>query len=69
VIQAGVELGSGCIVLGSIVGEGARLGAGTQVSGLSVVGPGAHIGEGNTLDGGLRVAADAEIPPRALSFT
>ena len=68
VLQAGAELGSGCIVLGSIVGEGARLGAGTQISGLSVVGPGAHVGEGNTLDAGLRVAADAEIPPRALSF-
>jgi len=55
-------------VLGSIIGERATLGPGCQVSGLSVVGPGARVGEANTLDGGLRVAADAEIPPRALSF-
>jgi len=69
VVQAGVRLGSGSIVLGSIVGEGAELGPGCQVSGLSVVGPGAKVGEGNTLDAGLRVAADAEIPPRSLAFT
>jgi mannose-1-phosphate guanylyltransferase len=68
VVQAGVELGAGCVVLGSIVGEGARLGAGCKVSGLSVVGPGALVGEANTLDAGLRVAADAEIPARSLSF-
>jgi mannose-1-phosphate guanylyltransferase len=69
VIQAGVELGRGSIVLGSIVGQGARLGPGCQVSGLSVVGPGARVGEGNTLDAGIRVAADAEIPSRALTFS
>jgi mannose-1-phosphate guanylyltransferase len=68
VVQAGVELGSGCVVLGSILGEGAKLGAGCKVSGLSVVGPGALVGEANTLDAGLRVAADAEIPARSLSF-
>jgi mannose-1-phosphate guanylyltransferase len=69
VLQSGVRLGSGCIVLGSIVGEGADLGDGCTVSGLSVVGPGAQVGEGNTLDAGLRVAADAVIPPHALTFT
>jgi mannose-1-phosphate guanylyltransferase len=68
VVQAGAELGAGCTVLGSIVGEASRLGAGCRVSGLSVVGPGAAVGEGNTLDGGLRIAADAAIPPRAISF-
>ena len=68
VVQAAADLGSGCIVLGSIIGERATLGPGCQVSGLSVVGPGARVGEANTLDGGLRIAADAEIPPRALSF-
>jgi hypothetical protein len=32
------------------------------------VGPGAIVGEANTLAAGLRVAADAEIPARSLSF-
>ncbi len=68
VVQAGAMLGEGCMVLGSIVGEDARLGAGCQVSGLSVVGPGASVGEGNTLDSGLRISADAVIPPKALAF-
>jgi mannose-1-phosphate guanylyltransferase len=69
VVQSAACLGSGSIVLGSIVGEGAELGAACRLSGLSVVGPGARIGEGNTLDAGLRVAADAVIPARALAFT
>lgn len=68
VVQARARLGRGTRVTGSIVGEAAELGDGCVVEGLSVVGPGARVGAGNTLAGGLRVAADAAIPPDALAF-
>jgi mannose-1-phosphate guanylyltransferase len=68
VVQAQARLGRDCSVTRSLVGDDAQLGDGTTVRGLSVVGPGARVGEGNRLDGGLRVAADAVIPPHSLSF-
>jgi mannose-1-phosphate guanylyltransferase len=68
VVQPGADVGAGCSVTRSVVGEGAELGPGCSVGGLSVVGPGARVGRRNTLDRGLRVAADAAIPPDALFF-
>jgi mannose-1-phosphate guanylyltransferase len=68
VVQAGARVGRDCSVTRSIVGEDAELGDGTVVRGLSVVGPGARVGPGNRIDGGLRIAADAVVPPEALSF-
>jgi mannose-1-phosphate guanylyltransferase len=68
VLQSGAVLGAESWVTRSIIGEDAELGAGTAVLGLSVVGPGARVGAGNRLDAGLRVAADATLPPEALSF-
>jgi len=67
-VQPGARVGADCSVMRSIVGEDAELGAGCTVVGLSVVGPGARVGAGNRLDAGLRVAADATVPPDALSF-
>ena len=68
VVQARTRLGRECNVTRSLVGEDAELGDGTVVRGLSVVGPGARVGEGNRLDAGLRVAAEAVVPPHSLSF-
>ena len=68
IVQAAAAVGAGCSVVRAIVGEEAVLGDECRVGGLSVVGPGAHVGRGNTLDAAVRVAADAAIPPDALSF-
>jgi len=68
VIQRRATIGAGCSVTRSIIGEEAELGPGCRVHGLSVVGPGARVGQRNTLDAGLRVAADAAVPPDALFF-
>jgi mannose-1-phosphate guanylyltransferase len=69
IVQSGAQLGPECSVTRALIGESAVLGAGTTVAGLSVVGPGAQVGEGNRLDGGLRIAADAVVPPGAISFS
>jgi mannose-1-phosphate guanylyltransferase len=68
VVQAGARLGRDCHVTRSLVGEDAELGDGTDVRGLSVIGPGARVGAGNRIDGGLRIAAEAIVPPESLSF-
>jgi mannose-1-phosphate guanylyltransferase len=68
VVQAGARLGRNCSVRRSLVAEDAELGDDTSVLELSVVGPGARVGEGNRLDGGLRIAAAAVVPPGAISF-
>lgn len=68
VIGAGARLGRGVQVHGAIVGERAQLGDGCSVRALAVVGPGARVGEANMLDAGLKVGADADIPPRTLTF-
>jgi mannose-1-phosphate guanylyltransferase len=69
VVAAGARVGEATIVIGSIVGEQAEVGAGCQVRGLSVVGPGARVGEGNMLDHGIRIAAGETISPDALTFS
>jgi len=68
VVQARARVGRDCSITRSFVGEDAELGDGTIVRGLSVIGPGARVGAGNRIDGGLRIAADAVVPPEALSF-
>jgi mannose-1-phosphate guanylyltransferase len=68
VVQARARVGRDCSVRRSLVGEDAELGDATSVLGLSVVGPGARVGARNKLDGGLRIAADAVVPPDSLSF-
>ena len=62
-------VGRGTSVAGSIVGEGAELGADCDVRGLVVIGPGAKVGDGNMLDHGMRVAADETIAGGAVSFS
>ncbi len=69
VVGARTVVGEGAIVAGSIVGDDASIGAGCEVRGLSVVGPGASLGTSNELDHGLRLAADQQIPDKALRFS
>ena len=68
VVGARAVVGQGCVVAGSIVGDDAEIGAASEVRNLSVVGPGASLGASNELDHGLRIAADQQIPDRALRF-
>lgn len=68
VVDEGARIGEGCTVTRAIVGEDAELGAGCSVGGLAIVGPGARVQERNTLGGAVRVAADAVLPPEALTF-
>jgi mannose-1-phosphate guanylyltransferase len=69
VVGARTHVGAGASVLGSIVGDDARLGANCELHNLAVVGPGAEIGEGNVLDHGLRIGAGLHIPDEALRFS
>jgi len=69
VIGARTHVGEGASVIGSIVGDDARLGAACQAHALAVVGPGADVGEGNELDQGLRVGAGQRIPSGAIRFS
>ncbi len=69
VVGARTSVGAGASVIGSIVGDDARLGAGTELRNLAVVGPGAEVGAGNALDHGLRVGAGQRIPDGAIRFS
>ena len=62
-------VGAGCSVVGSIVGDDARLGEACELHNLAVVGPGAMLGSGNVLDHGLRIGAGQTIPEQALRFS
>jgi NDP-sugar pyrophosphorylase family protein len=69
VVGARTHVGPGASVVGSIVGDDARLGAACELHNLAVVGPGAEVGEGNVLDHGLRIGAGQHIPDEALRFS
>ena len=51
VLLAGVNVGREAVIKDSIVGAGARIGAGARVEGLSIVGEGASVGEGQKVNG------------------
>ena len=69
VVGARTQVGPGASVVGSIVGDDARVGAGCELHNLAVVGPGAELGERNVLDHGLRIGAGQQIPDDALRFS
>jgi mannose-1-phosphate guanylyltransferase len=69
VVGAHTRIGESASVVGSVVGDGAELGAGCELHNLAVVGPGAKVGEGNVLDHGLRIGAGQTIPSEALRFS
>jgi mannose-1-phosphate guanylyltransferase len=69
IVGARTHVGAGASVVGSIVGDDARLGAACELHNLAVVGPGAAVGEGNVLDHGLRIGAGQHIPDEALRFS
>jgi len=58
VVMAGATIGDRAVLSGSIVGPGARIGAGAQVSGLSVIGLEAEVAPGEVLDGVRRPEPD-----------
>jgi mannose-1-phosphate guanylyltransferase len=69
VVGARTTVGGGSLIVGSILGDDVDLGNGCEVRNLTVVGPGAELGPGNELDHGLRIAADQQIPAKALRFS
>ncbi|HUG63833.1 MAG TPA: NDP-sugar synthase [Gaiellaceae bacterium] len=69
VVGAQTIVGARASVIGSIVGDDVRLGAGCELRNLAVVGPGAEVGDGNVLDHGLRVGAGQRIPDEAIRFS
>jgi mannose-1-phosphate guanylyltransferase len=60
VLHESVQVEPGAVVRESIVGAGARIGAGSRLEGASIVGAGAVIGSNSVLDG-VRVEAGAEL--------
>ena len=61
--------GARASVVGSIIGDDARVGAGCELHNLAVVGPGAELGARNALDHGLRIGAGQQIPDDAIRFS
>jgi ADP-glucose pyrophosphorylase len=51
VLLPGVEVGKGAVVSLSILGRGASVGEGAEVTGLSVIGDGFRVEPGARLDG------------------
>jgi len=69
VVGARAVVSAGSQVVGSIVGDDAKLGRDCEVRNLAVVGPGASLGGGNELDHGLRIGAGQRIPDGAVRFS
>lgn len=69
VVGARTHVGEGVSIVGSIVGDDARVGASCELHNLAVIGPGADLGRGNVLDHGLRVGAGQRIPDEAIRFS
>ncbi|MFC9612137.1 MULTISPECIES: sugar phosphate nucleotidyltransferase [unclassified Streptomyces] len=85
VVGAGARVGSGAVVHGSVLHDGATVGAGTYVRNSligagarigrrsvlhgSVIGDGARVGAHNDLRNGTRVWCEAVLPDRAVRFS
>ncbi len=69
VVGTRTQVGARTSVVGSIIGDDVRIGAGCELHNLAVVGPGADLGERNVLDHGLRVGAGQHIPDEAIRFS
>ena len=68
VVLGGAVVEEGAVVERAIVGWGARIGPGAVVTGDTLVGPRAVIGADCELDQGMRVAPDATLGERAVTF-
>ena len=68
VVLGGAIVEDGALVHRAIVGWGARIGGGAVVTGETLVGPRAVVGPGCELDHGMRVAGDAVLSERAVTF-
>lgn len=68
VVLSGAVVEEGAVVERAIIGWGARIGAGAVVTGDTLVGPRAQVGTGCELDHGMRIAADAVLSERAVTF-
>ncbi|MFN8204927.1 MAG: NDP-sugar synthase [Solirubrobacteraceae bacterium] len=68
VVLQGAEVGERCVLRDCIVAAGARVGAGTHVTGGAVLGEGATIGADNVVTRGVRISPGVEIPDGGLRF-
>lgn len=68
VILAGCEIGERCELEDCILAPGARVGAGTVISGGAVLGEGVLVGRDNLLTGGIRVFPGTELGDGAIRF-
>jgi mannose-1-phosphate guanylyltransferase len=68
VVLQGARIGAHCNLEDCIVGAGARIGDGTEITGGAVLGEGVTVGEGNVLSRGLRLAPGTELPDGSIRF-
>jgi len=68
VVLQGAEVGRDCVLRDCIVAAGARIGAGTHVTGGAVLGEGVTIGADNVVTRGARIFPGVEIPDGGLRF-
>jgi mannose-1-phosphate guanylyltransferase len=68
VVLQGAEIGERCVLRDCIVAAGARIGAGTEISGGAVLGEGVTVGADNVLTNGLRLAPGTAVPDGAIRF-
>jgi mannose-1-phosphate guanylyltransferase len=68
VVLAGAQIGERCVLRDCVVGEGASIGAHTEVSGGAIIGQDAVIGEHNVITAGARVSPGVVLGARAVGF-
>jgi mannose-1-phosphate guanylyltransferase len=68
VVLQGATIGADCVLRDCVVAAGARIGAGTHITGGAVIGEGVTIGAENVLTAGMRVFPHVDIPDRSIRF-
>ena len=68
VVMQGADIGANCVLRECVVAAGARIGAGTQITGGAVLGEGVTVGEDNVLTRGVRVFPHVTIPDGGIRF-
>jgi mannose-1-phosphate guanylyltransferase len=68
IVLDGAEIGERCVLRDCVVGQRARIGAHSEISGGAMIGEDVVIGEHNVISRGARVAPDVVLGERALAF-
>ncbi len=68
VVLQGAQIGEGCELRDCILAAGCRVGAGTKITGGTVLGEGVTVGARNVITRGARIFPGVELPDGAIEF-